>query len=62
MKNLMNFKNVELNQEESVNIKGGVFCEWYLGQRSENGNTSNAMKLMEKVDPVMAANGNENFA
>lgn len=61
MKNLKDFKGNEISNAN--NVKGGVFCEWYINQRSgTSGNTSNAIILMENVDGVMVENGNEKFA
>lgn len=60
MKGLNNFKSNEISSDATKNVKGGVFCEWYINQRG--GEAKNAELLMEKVDGVMIKNGNENFA
>ena len=60
MKNLKDFKSNEMKAAVANNVKGGVFCEWYINQRG--GEAKNAELLMKNVDGVMIANGNENFA
>jgi hypothetical protein len=62
MKKLNNFKSSEIKSEAANKVKGGVFCEWYISQRGENGKANNAGLLMTNVDGVMVTNGNENFA
>ncbi|MFK7950042.1 MAG: hypothetical protein AB8G11_20800 [Saprospiraceae bacterium] len=59
MTNLTNFKASEI--KNANNIKGGVFCEWYINQRGEKANANNAEILMKNVDGVMIENGNKNF-
>ncbi len=56
MNNLTKFQNRAINLNETANVKGGIFCEWYINQRTAAGEEINdrhmqrAMRLDAIVD------------
>lgn len=59
MSKLQNFKNQEISLTESSNLKGGVFCEWYINERASKGKKVNngQMKQAIALDAIVATDG-----
>jgi hypothetical protein len=59
MSKLQNFKCQEISLNESSNLKGGVFCEWYINQRTAAGKTVSNGQMMQAMDldAIVATDG-----
>lgn len=57
MNKLSNFKNYEI--KDASNLKGGVFCEWYINQRTSKGKKVNSGQLSigMSLDAIVATDG-----
>jgi hypothetical protein len=57
MSKLSNFKNFEI--KDASNLKGGVFCEWYINQRTSKGKKVNSGQLSKAMalDAIVATDG-----
>ncbi len=57
MSKLSNFKNNEI--KNAANVKGGVFCEWYINQRTSKGKKVNSGQLNQAMvlDGIVATDG-----
>jgi len=59
MSKLSKFKGQAVSLNVSINIKGGVFCEWYINQRTSEGKKTNdgQMKQAMDLDAIVATDG-----
>jgi hypothetical protein len=59
MSKLQNFKSQEINLNDAANLKGGIFCEWYINQRTAAGKKTNngQMKKAIALDTIYDAQG-----
>ena len=57
MSKLSNFKKNEITN--TSNLKGGVFCEWYINQRTSEGKKVNSGQLSKAMalDSIVATDG-----
>lgn len=53
------FKQFALSTDESINKKGGVFCEIYIGYTETNGSTINNGQMQKGIllDSILATQG-----
>jgi hypothetical protein len=56
---LNNFKKFEISKSETVNTKGGIFCEIYIGYTQTNGESINNGQMQKgmNLDTVLAEEG-----
>jgi hypothetical protein len=50
MKNLKDFQSNEIELNAANNIKGGIFCEWYINQRTSSGKQVNSGQLAKAME------------
>lgn len=56
---LINFKKFEISKSETVNTKGGIFCEIYVGYVEANGESINSGQMQKGMllDTILATDG-----
>lgn len=56
---LNNFKKFEISKSETVNTKGGIFCELYAGYVEATGQTMNNGQMQKGIllDTILATDG-----
>ena len=56
---LNNFKKFEISKSETVNTKGGIFCEIYIGYTEANGESINNGQMQKgmNLDAILATEG-----
>jgi hypothetical protein len=56
---LNNFKKFAISTSETINTKGGIFCELYIGYVGANGQTINngQMQKAMNLDAIMIQEG-----
>ena len=56
---MKSFKQFEISKEQTVNTKGGIFCEIYVGYTEENGESisNGQMQKGMNLDAILATQG-----
>ena len=56
---MKSFKQFEISKEQTVNTKGGIFCEIYVGHLVESGETMNNGQMQKgmNLDAILVTEG-----
>jgi hypothetical protein len=59
MSKLSNFNNQKISLNEASDLKGGLFCEWYISQRTAQGKEikQKHMNKAMRLDALIAKKG-----